>query len=619
MKSVLPHLRPARAVAAVSALVSGAARAVLSAAAVSLFVLLAALAPAPAAAQLAVVGTVPARHTLAPTTTAITVHFNSAVSPVSVTASNFRVFGRGSGRAAGTFTLLNGGTSVRFTPTVPFFAGEIVSVNLSRNLRATNGTFLRAAGYFFSFTTAVAPTGPIDLEELDVMSNLGGEPQTRIYGVCATDLNNDNFHDIATINETSADVRVALSLADGSGLYHDFQAPVEIGVEASPNEPADFNWDGKTDLCVSATGTDNAWILLGAGDGTFTSVQSIAVGSVPHGIMALDVDGDADWDVVNVNQVDNNLSLLINNGIGLFGAATFFEGGVNGEYGLATADMNEDGISDLVVAGEGGSHIVTLLGNGNGTFTAAAAPVSTGGWTWVVTVGDVNGDGHMDAATANSFSNHVGVLKGNGDGTFQPVTTLASGGHTPGVELGDLDGDGDMDLVASSFGAGIWRFFTNNGAGAFTFLRDVVAPSNPSCAAMFDFDNDHDLDVALTDEIDDVVVLMENMGSATGAPGVTPGPEGAMGLQLTAAPNPFRGNTTVRFYVGAPAAAQVDVVDVTGRIVWRETVAVRGAGWQSVDLGAGARNGAGAMTPGVYFVRVTAAGRTETMRVVRVE
>jgi hypothetical protein len=77
-------------------------------------------------------------------------------------------------------------------------------------------------------------------------------------------------------------------------------------------------------------------------------------------------------------------------------------------------------------------------------------------------------------------------------------------------DLADLDGDGDLDWILSSFGAGLWRIYVNDGAGHFTFDQDISAPSNPSCAVPLDFDNDGDIDLALSDEISDVVVLMQN-------------------------------------------------------------------------------------------------------------
>src|SRR5262249_43455433 len=197
--------------------------------------------------------------------------------------------------------------------------------------------------------------------------------------------------------------------------------------------------------------------------GTFSSVTEIPVGIEPHGITALDVDGDADMDIVNANNGSNNLSLMINNGDGTFGSPVFFDAGVDGEYGLTSADMNNDGITDLVGGGRDGEQIRTLLGNGNGTFTPAGPATSSGGQTWVVVVDDVNGDGNLDATVANSFSNNGAVLIGHGDGTFDAPNIMPVGAHTVSTDLGDLDGDGDVDWVLSSFGGGFWRVYTNDG------------------------------------------------------------------------------------------------------------------------------------------------------------
>jgi hypothetical protein len=135
---------------------------------------------------------------------------------------------------------------------------------------------------------------------LDTFSNRTGS-QTRIYGAAATDLNDDQCLDLATINEVSADVRVFLNLADGSGLYGPMLPREPIGVEASLNEQADLDNDGRTDLCVAAADGGTVSVLLGAGDGTFASNQEIVVGDQPHGIVPLDVDDDGDLDIVNAN------------------------------------------------------------------------------------------------------------------------------------------------------------------------------------------------------------------------------------------------------------------------------------------------------------------------------
>ena len=63
-------------------------------------------------------------------TSAITIHFDRAVSVASVSAASLRAYGRQSGPVSGTFTFLPGGLGVRLRPGRPFVPGETVLVNL---------------------------------------------------------------------------------------------------------------------------------------------------------------------------------------------------------------------------------------------------------------------------------------------------------------------------------------------------------------------------------------------------------------------------------------------------------------------------------------------------------
>ncbi len=464
--------------------------------------------PTMAQAQLQVVSTTPALNARVAVGTTISVEFDRALDTGTIDVDTFRVFAQGSGPVRGDFAFSNADKTVTLTPDFPFSAGETVFVNLSHDIKAADLSSLRAEGWAWQFSTAVTPSAGT-FDQIDSFSNRTG-PNTRIYGAAATDLNGDRYRDLATVNEDSADVRVFLNQADGSGLFGSMLSPEPIGVESSPNESADFDNDGNVDLCTSAASDQSLSVLLGAGDGTFSSNTEIPLGGAPHGIAVLDVDGDADPDIVDANVGSNNLALLLNDGSGNFGVPTFFEGGVNGEYGLAAADMNGDGITDLVVGGRNGGQVNTMLGNGDGTFTAAGPAQSAGGGTWVVFLGDVNGDGDLDVASANDGSANVGILLGNGDGTFDPPTLIDTDAHTPSVDLGDLDGDGDLDMVVSIFGGGQWRRYSNDGTGTFTLVETYFADDSPSCSILFDADNDGDLDMALTDELADTIRIMQN-------------------------------------------------------------------------------------------------------------
>ena len=475
--------------------------------------LVAALAASAAAGELQVVATDPPRHagTVA-AGTAIAITFDRPLAQPSITAASFRAFGRSSGTVTGAFGFSGGDQTVTLTPSRPFAPGETVWVNLANTIAAADASPLRSAGYALQFMIAAAPAQRVftEIDVLEVRTNPG--TSTRAYGGFATDLDLDGWIDLGIVNEDSADLRVFLNRADGTGLYDPFLTPpTPIGDVASPNEAADFDHDGFTDAATSNVADGTVSIVLGDGDGTFAPQQVVAVGNSPHGLAVLDADGDGDLDIAVAVTQSNNLALMLNDGAGVFGPAAFFESGGSGEYGLAAGDMDDDGILDLVVGTRMDNEIQVLSGNGDGTFTNVESQPS-GGTGWMVVLGDLDGDGDLDVTAAGGEASNGSVVLGNGDGTLGTAATYAVSGTAVATDLGDLDGDGDLDWVVASFGGGRWHVYTNDGAGAMSPDQEIFAPSNASCSIMVDFDRDGDLDMALVDEIADTVALMQNSG-----------------------------------------------------------------------------------------------------------
>ncbi len=471
------------------------------------------------ATALVVSGHVPARNALNVAAGApIHIDFDAPVDRTSITATSLRIFGqqRGPLAIAGRISWSANDTRLSFTPAEPFFPGEVVGVQLASSVRAAGGgSTLRQAGYGFQYTVR-ARQASAEFSLIDTVSVRTTGALTRLYGGAYADLNDDDYVDYIAINEISADLRVLLNRADGSGLVGPvLLPPPAIGLEASPSELGDFDNDGRVDIVTSNTSSDSISVALGTGNGRFNVLAQVPVADTPHGIAALDIDGDADADLVVATEGGNVLSVLTNNGSGVFGNRVDFNSGGNGEYALAAGDMNHDGIMDLVVGTRSDNRVIIWTGTGVGVVGGSApfvqaANVAGGGLLWKLVLGDVDGDGDLDVAAVNGQSNNGAILRGNGAGGLAAATTYAFNGQMVATDLGDLDGDGDLDWVTSSYGASRWYVLRNDGTGAYTQVRQIFATANASCASLYDIDNDGDLDMMLADEVDDVILIMRN-------------------------------------------------------------------------------------------------------------
>jgi hypothetical protein len=260
----------------------------------------------------------------------------------------------------------------------------------------------------------------------------------------------------------------------------------------------DFNGDGIPDLAVANNGGNTVTILLGNGDGTFTSTTvSPATGSNPISIASGDFNGDGKADLAIANQVSGTVTILLGNGDGTFTPAASPSTGV-WPTSIAVGDFNGDGIPDLAIANAESDTVTILLGNGDGTFTPAASP-STGVWPTSIAVGDFNGDGKLDLAATNVESNTVTILLGNGDGTFTANAVSPPTGIFPeSIALGDFNGDGIPDLAVANQDSNTVTILLGKGDG--TFMASSVSPAtgyNPVSVAVGDFNGDGKSDLAV--------------------------------------------------------------------------------------------------------------------------
>jgi uncharacterized repeat protein (TIGR01451 family) len=247
----------------------------------------------------------------------------------------------------------------------------------------------------------------------------------------------------------------------------------------------------------------------------FAQAKTYPVGTSPSAVVVGDFNGDGKLDLAVVNSGSNNVSILLGNGDGTFQAAKNFDVGGADPTSIAVADLNRDGKLDLVVAIPGNipapattfptctqSSVNLLLGNGDGTFQAARRAVTVDSAGLSVIAGDLNGDGRTDLVVLRTQIDPAcpapggSVFLGNGDGSFQAEKSIAASAP---VLVGDFNGDGKADLLASE------SILLGNGDG--TFQPPLALPSLPSCGrfcreisrdfATGDFNGDGKLDIAL--------------------------------------------------------------------------------------------------------------------------
>jgi hypothetical protein len=292
------------------------------------------------------------------------------------------------------------------------------------------------------------------------------------------DFNGDAKLDMVVSTQVNNDVNVFLG--NGNGTFQNF-TKYAVGVGPGFVLATDLNGDGRPDLAVVAGCANDpncqhgsaVSILLGKGDGTFSTSVQYPTGKFPNSIVWGDFNGDGKVDIATSNYVDgfsSNVSVLLGNGDGTFQPQKVIAI-PNGLGLLVAGDFNRDGKPDLAVAERNQDHIpgfvAILLGNGDGTFQSPMT-FPTGQTPYGLVAADFNGDGILDLATANGNPFNISVLLGNGDGTFQTHVDYAdptvSSPHF--LSVADLNGDGETDLIVGDI-SGVFVIFYGNGDGSF--------------------------------------------------------------------------------------------------------------------------------------------------------
>jgi hypothetical protein len=266
---------------------------------------------------------------------------------------------------------------------------------------------------------------------------------------------------------------------------------------------AEVNSDGKPDLICANQIANTLTVMTNNGAGVFGFNATLGVGRSPACVVVADVNGDGKPDVICANAGDSTLMVLTNNGSGIFGSNAKLNVGSWLQW-VTAVDVNGDGKLDLVTANYNDNTLTVLTNNGSGIF-GSNATLNVGSRPCYVAAADVNGDGKVDLISVNFGAHSLTVLTNNGSGIFGSNATLTVGNWPLCVTATDINGDGKVDLVSANAGQAPPNYgntltvLTNNGSGIFGSNATLTVGAGPTCVVATDVNGDGIMDLVCTD------------------------------------------------------------------------------------------------------------------------
>ena len=354
------------------------------------------------------------------------------------------------------------------------------------------------------------------------------------YSICALDLDNDGDLDLAATCKNSRTLDLLKNRGDGT-----FVSDVILPIENSPGEivSGDLNGDQYPDLVIINRGDGDyklggkAWhyttSVIMNDKGTLSNRTDYGVGKTPSAVSLSDLNNDGALDIVVANEGDavNGVSVLMNDGKGIFPAGDGTEIGAQ-QYkamdpnDVFCSDVNGDGYVDILTACRNTDSINVLLSKDKGTTFAPYKNCFVGYSPKSIFIADYDLDGDNDVASSDmraldrqSSIGSVSILRNYGYGIFSTDREYKVGNCPRGVATEDLNGDGKPDISTANYFGSTLTALINNGQGDFGSREDYQLGLEPYSVVAADFDGDGHVDAASADEARFMIIMLFNDGT----------------------------------------------------------------------------------------------------------
>jgi hypothetical protein len=307
-------------------------------------------------------------------------------------------------------------------------------------------------------------------------------------------------------------------------------------LRAQDGKPASFfvgdRYPVTLSLLSGSTGAITAANSIGAVSNSILPSASYAAGIGPVAITAADFRNVGQLDLAVVNEIDNTVTILQNQGTGTFVEAT----GSPIPLGTArtttpavapaieSAVLTSSGFHDLLITDPVGNTVTVLLSNGDDTFKVAptGSPIAVGKEPSGIVIGDFNADGNQDFVVTNFADNTFSAFLGNGDGTFKQLTgspfALPNSATGPvALVANDFNGDGKLDLAIVNQTSNNVSIFLGNGDGTFTESTGspIAVGKLPIAIAFGDLNIDSHPDLVVVNQTDNTISVLLGNGDGT--------------------------------------------------------------------------------------------------------
>ncbi|HEX9756215.1 MAG TPA: VCBS repeat-containing protein [Nitrospiria bacterium] len=355
--------------------------------------------------------------------------------------------------------------------------------------------------------------GPNPIFQAAVTYVTGAKPEA----VTSGDFDGDGNQDIAVANDVGDSVTILLGDGDGP-----FSSSVTVPLAIANSCPVaiargNFLGDNIDDIAVVSFSTDKVSIINGDGNRNFIENNTFSVGSAPQGISVADFDGKLGDDIAVVNFGEDTVSVLLGNDIGTFAPQPKIQSeNFKGPFGITAGDFNSisNTLVDLAVVNQANNSVVNLIGSDTvrGSFTPSSSdPV--GNSPSAIASGDFDNDGKLDVVVANTQDipdPTVSILWGDGNGSFSSPTKEFTMGKPFSVDTGDLDQDGNLDIAVANQGDNSISILMGRGDRTFEPQKTFPTETAPSSVILRDFNKDGKLDMAVANSGSDTVSVFLN-------------------------------------------------------------------------------------------------------------